>query len=560
MPSPPQPLAKSLAVKSLQLAVRCWPADSRHWGQALLAEIYGIADPVEAIFWALGGVTVFLRSFLSHLLAILKLPPGRTNAPLSVRPGSGGPVFPRHSRLLTALVLLAFIVFCFLPSTREATSIVASSWNGFDATARDSRVMDKLAARADRQKDAGMMAFAAIAHPDPDRASVLADRAVGIDPSLIWIYASRFRRPDDTTTNKEWLSRLRSSDPDNAFVYLLAAAGFVDPQVRSWMETAYRENDNLATTALRKSQWAKYMSLAFQAPRYDSYLNRHLDLTREGWRRAPEVPATLVAYSVWSHHIPNLLQIRSYARWRLRDARAAATAGHPSDSQAIVNEVVDFGRTMTKGSETDIERLVGLEITRLGLEETSSLYSQNGRQRDADAAMAELRKVKARSDKLAGGDRHAIDQTVEDFRRKADRVQASAIATLFVVFLTSFALLWLELSSRFSWPAARSLRRLACFISDWGPVVLPFMATAFLLSFRPFASALDRYRAANSSNAQEFFNWQLWALASRNPFQRLVEPSVQPTLWLLLILALSALASYFLVHGLWKQKNRGLAQ
>ena len=558
MPSPRPPFAKVVAFKSLELALRFWPAESRQWGQAVAAELDEINRPVEAFHWAVGGVTLFLRSHLSHWLRLLKLPPGRTTAPLRAASSSSGPIFPRHSRLLTALVLLAFVVICFLPSTQTAISVVGSSWNDFEATRRDSRVIDKLAAQADQQKDARLLAFAAIAHPDPERASLLADRTVSIDPSLIWIYASRFRRPDDTPANKEWLSRLRSSDPDNAFVYLLAAEGFVDPQVRSWLEAAYRENDNRADTALRESQWAKYLSLAFQAPRYDSYLNRLLDLTREGWRRAPEAPATLVAYSVWSHHVPSLLQIRSYANLRLRDARAAAAAGRPADSEATVNEVVGFGRIMTKGSETDIERLAGLEITRLGLMQRSSLYSQNGRQRDADADMAKLREVKASLDKLVSGDRRAIDQTVKDFQRKAGRVQASAIATLFVVFLTALALLWLELSSRFSWPGSGAFRRLACFASDWGPVALLLAATAFLLSFRPFAIALER--TADSSSAQKFFNWQLWALASRNPFGFLVEPSVEPTLWLLLILVLSVVAGYFLVHGLWKQKNRRLEQ
>jgi len=176
----------------------------------------------------------------------------------------------------------------------------------------------------------------------------------------------------------------------------------------------------------------------------------------------------------------------------------------------------------------------------------------------ADADMAKLREVKASLDKLVSGDRRAIDQTVKDFQRKAGRVQASAIATLFVVFLTALALLWLELSSRFSWPGSGAFRRLACFASDWGPVALLLAATAFLLSFRPFAIALER--TADSSSAQKFFNWQLWALASRNPFGFLVEPSVEPTLWLLLILVLSVVAGYFLVHGLWKQKNRRLVQ
>ena len=154
MPSPRPAFAKAVALKSLELAIRFWPEESRHWGRALLAETHEVAHPAAALFWALGGVTVFLRSHFSHLLALLKLPPGRTTTPLPI--GTNGPRFPRNSRLVTALILLAVALLLLLPAGREATSIVSSSWRGFEATSRDSRAIEKLAARADQDRDAQM--------------------------------------------------------------------------------------------------------------------------------------------------------------------------------------------------------------------------------------------------------------------------------------------------------------------------------------------------------------------------------------------------------------------
>src|SRR3974377_1398436 len=115
MPSPRPPFAKAVAFKSLELAIRVWPAESRHWGQALLAETHEITDSVEALFWALGGVTVFLRSHLSHLLSLLRLSPGQGGSVASLQGGGNGPIFPRHSRLVTAILLLCALALYLLP-------------------------------------------------------------------------------------------------------------------------------------------------------------------------------------------------------------------------------------------------------------------------------------------------------------------------------------------------------------------------------------------------------------------------------------------------------------
>ena len=545
MPSPRPAFAKAVALKSLELAIRFWPEESRHWGRALLAETHEVAHPAAALFWALGGVTVFLRSHFSHLLALLKLPPGRTTTPLPI--GTNGPRFPHNSRLVTALILLAVALLLLLPAGREATSIVSSSWRGFEATSRDSRAIEKLAARADQDRDAQMLAFAAIALPDPEEGSRLADRAVSIDPGFVWIYASRFRRPEDTPTNKEWLKQLRNSDPDNAFVYLLSAEATVDSQVETWIDSVYRGARDADDMALSNAEWARWMNLAFQAPRYDSYVKRHVDLTREGWGKAPQLSPSVVAYSVWSHHIPNLMQIKTYANLRVRDAHAAIAVGHASNAEQIINQVVAFGRRMTSGSETELERLVALGVTRRGLMELQSLDPQNGRQREIDAIMAEIHDDRRQ---------RANSRSFEHFRRTALWVQASATTTLFIVLATGAALLWLELGSVFPRHQAGKTRRLTCFVSDYGPPLLLLSAAIFLLSFRPFASLIHGYRAVSSSSNQEFSSWQLWALANRNPFQFLTNPSSEWALWLLLIIGLALMAVTVVVRGIRRHITR----
>src|SRR2546425_7796350 len=56
MTSPQQSIPFWLAHSSLQLVLRLWPEETRHWGQAHAAELDEIEKPFEALQWALGGL------------------------------------------------------------------------------------------------------------------------------------------------------------------------------------------------------------------------------------------------------------------------------------------------------------------------------------------------------------------------------------------------------------------------------------------------------------------------------------------------------------------------
>ena|SRR5437016_4508725 len=56
MTSPQQSISFWLAHSSLQLVLRLWPEETRHWGQAHAAELDEIEKPFEALRWALGGL------------------------------------------------------------------------------------------------------------------------------------------------------------------------------------------------------------------------------------------------------------------------------------------------------------------------------------------------------------------------------------------------------------------------------------------------------------------------------------------------------------------------
>jgi hypothetical protein len=170
-----------------------------------------------------------------------------------------GPEFPKNSRLVTAVILLGAIALPLLPIGREARNTVAASWRGFRPSARDRAELAAIAAQAEKEKDARELAFVALSYPDPDRAIQFADRATTLDPSLVWIYASRYYggRIENLSRIAVRLKRVENSDPE---------------------------------TPASDNEWMKEMQKAFRAPRYDGYYQRHEEWIREGGRKTQVCP------------------------------------------------------------------------------------------------------------------------------------------------------------------------------------------------------------------------------------------------------------------------------
>ncbi len=220
MTQPSDSRAMRFAKWCLDLALRLWPDDSRSWGHALTAELSSITRRSEGFRWIFGGLLFFLRAVGSRFLAWLKLPPGVSFADQPASPS------PRVPRFVVALLLLATAVVLSFPQGREAVSTVRATWNGFELSAEDEQNLERLAATAEKQKDAAAVAFVALRVSDAKRSLELRKRAVALDPSFVWIFSrqsSQELSPQDATEAADQMQRLRKSDPDNAFVYLLSA-------------------------------------------------------------------------------------------------------------------------------------------------------------------------------------------------------------------------------------------------------------------------------------------------------------------------------------------------
>jgi len=538
-------MMRGFAVRSLTLAVSWWPASSRQWGQAVLAEMQEISDPGEACRWAAGGIMFFLRAAITRLLEWMRLPVGAGYSHLAA--SGNGPQFPKHSRLATAAVLLATAVLFFVPVGRQTMRTVFASWSDFRPSANDVRQLETLATRAEQNGDADDIAFAALCHPDPERAEQLANRAVAMDRRLTWIYASRFRRPDDQLTDEGWLASLRKFDPENAFIYLTAA----EPEGDRRLQSARGQNQDEALTSDKK--WMDEMARAFHASRYDSYVGRHRRLTREGWQKAPTLSPSLVVYSLWSHRIPEIFQIKAYANLQIKLALQQGQAGHMNLAEETLGEVTSFGERMTQSAETDIEKLAGLTVTRLGLQGLEKLNINAGPNNDPEKVrtrLEQLEKVAASRARLRSALPTPPPDTLDAYERNARWVQVAAVSALSLAILTLLSLFALEVGPGLSWFMSGWKRRIVCAAADYAPLMFLAASAVLLVSFRPFAIVFEQYRSGNQFAADgASFIWPLLMLNRMSPLSYPLEPTGEYNAWFALTIALAFIAIVVIVRG-----------
>ncbi len=317
--------AARLARWLLGCAVRHWPEETRPWGLALAAEIDETASAFETVRWSLGGIMLFTRSVLSGAWKWMKLPAGSSLSDGVNRP-KGPSLLPKRSRVFTTVVLGAAALLLALPEGREAILTVQASWQEYQQSDSDARKLEGLADRAEKEKDASTLAFVALSTGDPKRAEALTERAVTLDPQLVWIYGSKNRSwPNFDSPKAEWLAQLQASDPDNAVAYLLAADALDPLRIRPFYRRGIPKDAEFEV-AESDSKWMALMERAYGAPRYDSYFQRHYQLTRTVWNREKNLSPAIVFSGLRSHAIPSLANLYlfadvKYTRHRRRERR-----------------------------------------------------------------------------------------------------------------------------------------------------------------------------------------------------------------------------------------------
>ncbi len=555
MIAPKQSLPFRFAHFSLQLALRLWPEETRHWGHALAAELDEIEKPFEALQWALGGLLLFSRASASHFLAWLKLPAGSPLSAPSLPASTIAPILPKRSRLFTAAILLATALVLILPQSREAISTLRASWNGYRGDSNDLRALQNLAARAEKEKDARTLAFVALVTPDPGRSARLAEQAVALDPSLIWIYASRGPRPEYNPPPKSGLERLLAVDPDNAFPEILAAQVISEPSYQTLLAHNTPTQQDTEAALAASPEWVTHMDRAFRAARYNSYFNRRWQLTQEVWNRNPNLSVTLIFNSLWAHPLPDYLSVRTYENSLVQKAQQAASAGHLEQAETLLREVDSFGRRVTEQGELDLEKFLGLDVSRRATIALRDFYQRLGGTGKGQEAAKRLRLIDDQRDVLMHSFRPMDELRLHALERNALQVQLTAILAPLLAVMAAVCLVALEWRSRKSAARKLWLRRVVCLAADWAPAGLLLACVGLLWFFRPYAEILRSAREVTTvSAAWHFMHFEgLFALSST--LGGLEQPFTPLHFWQAFTCALVALALFILVRGLLRLKR-----
>lgn len=441
---------------------------------------------------------LFTRASASHFLTWLKLPAG-SRLPRNPLPlGSNPPILPKRSRLFTVAILVATAVVLFLPQSRVAVSTVRATLQGLELWNwnSDQHTLEKLAARAEKEKDARTLAFAALTMSESDLSMRLADKAVSLDPSLTWIYASHFYRMNSVPLPAEWLARLHASDPDNGFIDLTAADAIAQPHF--WAMAAHRTPapGEFESVIANDPQWVAQMETAFRAPHYDNYLHKHWELICYGWNRDPAISPAIIGYGLWSRRFPNLQNVQIFAKIQIHRAQQALISGHPDQAARILQEVDGFASRMSEQGEASFERMAALDLSRQATEEFRNLYLATGRAREASEASARLQEIENRHRSLI-----SLPYLVETdtLRREATIFQTSAILLFACGVIMALSVLLLEIRPRPSRPRRAAWQRILCRTADYTPATLLILSFAFFVSFLPIARLFAQYRSASAS-------------------------------------------------------------
>jgi hypothetical protein len=230
------------------------------------------------------------------------------------------------------------------------------------------------------------------------------------------------------------------------------------------------------------AKWMALMERAFAAPRYDSYFRRHFELTRTIWNRESYLSPSVVLYGLASHAIPNLLNLRNFSEIRIQEAQKAFAAGHLQQAESLSVNVDTFGDRMVSGSETKIERLIGMSIEGHANRELVALYTSAGRTEDAQKAELHVQQIEERLRGMRGGGPefdHERYLRKQAYQRRGMLVQGFGGLVVLSGFAAFAGILLLELWPPRSANQTTVWRKTLCWAADFAPITFLVGGGAF---------------------------------------------------------------------------------
>ncbi|MGB9464283.1 MAG: hypothetical protein WBR10_04160 [Candidatus Acidiferrum sp.] len=328
---------RHLAILLLRFAIWIAPHDTLDWGRGMLSELHHVEGNWSALFWALGGAGVLAK----HAIVALILPgTHRRTVSTASELFAKEPSMRKTTLTATASCVVASLLFFIAPVFRQAFGVSLLQWQALlhaGEYAREVPGLQEIQRRAEQNHDAEALAFVAVRQWNASESARLADKAVLLDPKLVWIYGpvasaySSLPQIDD-----HWVAELKKFDPENALPYFIAAEKIdIDEIVRKQIPRNWQE---------KSIPWQAAMASAFQSPKFDDYSDRLEALDRRVFQRYHiENPSLLFSYT-WPR-LPSYTAADSYfyAQALIAEAKSLEAKGDPQGAAAKYFAVIRFG-------------------------------------------------------------------------------------------------------------------------------------------------------------------------------------------------------------------------
>ena len=523
---------RQAATVLLDSAIRVAPPEARDWGQAMRGELGHVDGAWAALMWALGGASLMAKhALLSLLFPRQDIVPGdalfaRTVSLRKVALGAG------------AGCVVAALMFFAAPPFRQAFRVALEPWvYAFRIASRDFQPgLETLARRAEAQHDPEGIAFAALRLRDPRRSARLAEEAVRLDPSLLWVYAVVAMRYPDRPEISRWVSQLECGDHANALPYLIEADSVIGGR--------WRRGEWKPPTAEEDQAWQRAMTAAFQSTKFDDYLDRIHQLNRRVIPRYSFYdPYEVAARGDLFLPIFAFEHSERFARSMLQSGADLEARGDAKGARDKYWSVARYGQMVDSQGRTSFEHWTGTSLQALAYKQLQ-VSAEKGHDR-AEAALfsylaAKFDPVTGERPKMHGDWAFGMDTS----RRNAAVVEISGLMILvFSMLVVVAASILIVGSRRGARPSAQRARPAATMVVLTSAVGLLFSAVTLYVTYRPywymFQSAILNGGSSQAGDLRDFLM----------ETQRL--PGLSPRLWMSLSNALLYSGSPSFLFYVW---------
>lgn len=466
---------RQAAAVLLESAIRIAPPDTRNWGEAMRGELNHVEGSWAAAMWALGGSSVLAKQALASLVI-----PGRRLVP-------DGGIFAKSPTLRKAALamggacVLAALLFFAAPPFRQAFQVALQPWHHlYQVASRNHEPgFEALAKRAELRHDPEGLAFCAVRVQDPRESARLAEEAVRLDPNLLWVYAVVAMRNPRLPETGPWIEKLERWDPQNGLFPLIAAQSMV--RVHFPLGVWAPPNQEL------EQAWRAAMAAAFQAPKFDDYLDRVAGLSRKVVPRYrfydPYEVESRANLDLPSSAVENS---ERFALSLLRSGQELETRGDLKGAHEKYWTVARYGQLIDSQGHTAYEHWCGTYLQAMAYKPLIALAEKEGN--SAEAALFDY--LAGKFNPITGEHARYSGESAFGPYTSTRNAAVVEISGLMIIIFFGLAVIALSIliagSRRGARPAAQRAKPVATIVVLTSAVGLLFSSVTLYLTYRPY--------------------------------------------------------------------------